>query len=147
MRPRLIWPMVFWVCLNACADSREADCEDCDPPGLGDVCYQESLPSDGRLSHVNIETSSVQCRTRTCLTDPLSAPGRWNYEMTREECEMMADPELDCSEHLPEVDYGQQVYCSCRCELECPCDTPGFECRTVLDQGGRPIADYCLRAE
>ena len=99
--------------------------------GVGDPCDPESVPGGGfDAQEVYLETSSVQCRTRVCMV----------YEIAG----------------LPDDSAANQakVYCTCRCDAPegsnaptCACPG-GFECETILEQGGTGIqGGYCVRVE
>lgn len=103
----------------------------CTGSPVGDPCVPESVPSGGYDDReVYLETSSVQCRTRTCMVyhlegDPSTAAG--------------AD---------------EQIFCSCRCSVltGASANTPlcncgdGYTCvDDIVTTGGEGVqGGYCV---
>ncbi len=82
-------------------------------------------------TEIYIETQSLECRSRICLVY------RYPEETDRTGAER-----------------PKHVYCTCRCDAPADSNTPtcncpsGFECETILEQGGSGIqGGYCVRVE
>lgn len=118
----------------------------CEARGIGDPCVPEAIPTGGfDEREIYVETSSVQCRTRTCMVFRLSGDPSENCTTN------CADP------NLPVQDQSslERVFCSCRCSAEggdvntplCNCTT-GFHCVDVLTAGGVGVrGGYCVPNE
>ncbi len=102
----------------------------CTGSPIGDPCVPESIPAGG-FDHqeVYLETSSVQCRTRTCMVYKLDGDGT-----------------------APGAD--DQIFCSCRCSVLsgasantplCSCGE-GFTCvDELVTIGGEGVqGGYCV---
>ncbi|MEM1418549.1 MAG: hypothetical protein AAGH15_26885 [Myxococcota bacterium] len=105
---------------------------------VGDPCVPEIVPEEGfQAGEVFLETSSVQCRTRTCLV------------FQPEDAAPLVPDQLTDDELI------ERVYCSCRCaplagtDTNTPtCDCPsGFDCvEGIVTQGGDGLTGgYCIR--
>ncbi|MEM9865672.1 MAG: hypothetical protein AAF938_28955, partial [Myxococcota bacterium] len=136
--------------LSACASS-----------GVGDPCIPENVPLNNDTGErgfvpdeVYIETGSVQCRTRVCLTFQLDG----DPTSTRDECIAAGNPPDVCADRHPIIEdirgETSRVFCSCRCDRPTPdgappCECPGgFVCseESNLEQGGPGIrGSYCIR--
>jgi hypothetical protein len=112
----------------------------CTSNGVGDPCQPESIPTTGfDPREVYLETSSVQCRTRTCMVYQLDG-----------------DPSLPAGTPgaLPEREIDNRVFCSCRCGVPegtqtntplCECGQ-GFACTEVVTAGSSGLqGSYCIR--
>ena len=108
----------------------------CGVSGVGDPCVPEAVPTNGFTpSEVYVESSAVQCRTRTCLV----------YHLTGNP-ENICPPEgggtpgcVDDNALIPGVELSpssiNRVFCSCRCRPDasapnlptCGC-SDGFSC-------------------
>ncbi len=117
----------------------------CTGSPIGDPCVPESVPAGGYdMREIYIETSSVQCRTRTCMVYQLQG----NPE---ELCdEDGADPETCAARE----DVDTQIFCSCRCSVAaggqantplCNCGD-GFTCiDDIVTTGGEGVrGGYCV---
>lgn len=138
----------------------------CQASGVGDPCTPEQVPTDGfRSGEAYLETSSVQCRTRTCIVFGLD--GDPNFPKTlggapNPECpsgtRQVTDPltmevvNVICP---PEDQIDERVYCTCRCDAPadsnaptCECDE-GFKCEPILDESFSGsegfVGGYCVR--
>lgn len=118
----------------------------CEARGIGDPCVPEAIPTDGfDVREIYVETSSVQCRTRTCMVFRLEGD-------PSEECTVgCADPTLP----VTVTNSAERVFCSCRCSAAggdvntplCNC-TDGFHCVNVLTAGGVGVrGGYCVPNE
>jgi hypothetical protein len=140
----------------------------CPAQGIGDPCAPEAIPSGGFDDReIYVETSSVQCRTRTCMVFRLNGnpdcvisanPDRNTCDLARAECRRpdgssacINGDELD---PVPQTS-GARVFCSCRCSAGggdtntplCEC-TEGFHCVDVLNAGGVGVrGGYCVPTE
>jgi len=108
----------------------------CGVTGVGDPCVPEAVPTNGfTRSEVYVESSAVQCRTRTCLVYHLTG----NPEnLTSEGCTGTGCVE-DMIPLIPGVALSEnninRVFCSCRCRPDatapnlptCGC-SDGFSC-------------------
>ena len=112
----------------------------CPSPGVGDPCVPEQIPTDGYSeSEAYIESSSVQCKTRVCMS--------YLFDGDPRDCEQLTGAEqLACMEEVE-----KHIYCTCRCYSggtgfeECDCPS-GFQCVQVLEQGGPGVrGGYCVR--
>ncbi len=125
--------------LGSCtASSPEPDCENCDPVDLGMPC--ETLRSSDGFGPL-VESSNFDCRALYCVFDSDDEPRRLN---SRELCleEGSAPPEV-CNDgtFYSMEEFVERTYCTCRCGVDCPCDSPGFECRSV-----EPVRSmFCMR--
>ncbi len=116
----------------------------CTGSPIGDPCIPESIPSGGFASEeVYLETSSVQCRTRTCMVYHLKG-----------------DPNVDCVTNPSDPtctnagDRDSQIFCSCRCSVlaGASANTPlcncghGFACvDDLVTNGGDGVqGGYCV---
>lgn len=117
----------------------------CTASPIGDPCVPESIPAGGfAMQEVYLETSSVQCRTRTCMV----------YQL-------MGDPNVDCGTAGADPDTcttvderEQQIFCSCRCSVlaGASANTPlcncgqGFTCvDDLVTNGGEGVqGGYCV---
>src|SRR5262245_61046672 len=93
----------------------------CPVRGIGDPCVPEAIPPDPGLDRdeIYVETSSVQCRTRTCMVFRLSGnPSRVEGE---ESCPagtsgcVIRNPNPDDPVHLMFENSLDRVFCTCRC--------------------------------
>ncbi len=115
----------------------------CEARGIGDPCIPEAIPTGGFVEQeIYVETSSVQCRTRTCLVFRLDGDPS---EGCTTNC---ADPNVP----VTSVNSADRVFCSCRCSAAggdvntplCEC-TEGFHCVDVLTSGGVGVrGGYCV---
>jgi Cys-rich repeat protein len=120
----------------------------CQARGVGDPCIPETIPQEGFANEVFVETSSVQCRTRTCLNYRLPGdPRRVVGDLTS--CPPGA---MGC---VDPVARDEQIFCSCRCSAGtgdsslplCTCQT-GFHCVNLVTQGGDAVrGGYCIPTE
>jgi hypothetical protein len=107
-----------------------------------------AVPEGGFLaSETYLETSSIQCATRTCLVRELDGDPR---NLQEDECPRDIEGEPSTCVVASEVE--RRVYCSCRCGAPAgtgipTCDCPGgFICEEVLETGGDGIrGSYCVR--
>lgn len=119
----------------------------CEARGVGDPCIPESIPSGGFVaSEVYVETSAVQCRTRTCIV--------FNFT-GNPECQFAADgtcPAACAGSCQTPQEVLEHVHCSCRCSAGggdtnlplCAC-SEGFHCVEVLTAGGAGVrGGYCV---
>ncbi|MGF1469691.1 MAG: hypothetical protein ACFCGT_26505 [Sandaracinaceae bacterium] len=115
----------------------------CRGNGVGDPCLPEAIPEGGfDPNESQLETSSVQCRTRTCLV--------FQLEGDPEEICDPANPVPDC---VAQAQVDARVFCSCRCsgagDLNAPlCNCPNdFVCVEDLIGGGGGGVEggYCVR--
>ncbi len=117
-----------------CADSTER--EPGDETGVGESCRPEAVPARGfEAEDVYVETSSVQCESRSCLVYFFEGDPTTSVE---------EDP--SCTDCPTTEEIEQRVYCSCRCALpdgtrnDFTCECPdGFFCED-LDRGW-----YCVK--
>ncbi len=116
----------------------------CSTPSVGAPCLPEQIPEEGfDVREAYVESSSLQCETRTCLVFRLEGD-------PRETCvDSGDDTQRRCADP---TEVEERVYCSCRCrspepnlpECECP---DGFSCVDVLEQGGDGVrGGYCIKA-
>lgn len=110
----------------------------CTGSPIGDPCVPESIPMGGYDDReIYIETSSVQCRTRTCMV----------YKL-------LGQPSMDCTGAASDPPECHQVFCSCRCSTTsgaqantplCACGE-GFTCvDDVVTTGGEGVqGGYCV---
>ncbi|WP_157069228.1 hypothetical protein [Sandaracinus amylolyticus] len=122
----------------------------CPARGIGDPCVPEAIPGGGfDEREIYVETSSVQCRTRTCMVFRLNGdPSKVLEDGT-------CPDNIDCvSRELPvTVDTSlERVFCTCRCSATdgdsntplCDC-SDGFHCVDVLTAGGAGVrGGYCV---
>jgi hypothetical protein len=136
----------------------------CAVRGIGDPCVPEVIPTDpdgaGPLPpgfdprEVYVETSSVQCRTRTCMVFHLQGNPQYVLEERTDECATRED----CVSRDAEISSPtseQRVFCSCRCSAAggeantplCAC-TNGFHCVEVVTSGSAGLrGGYCIPNE
>jgi len=128
----------------------------CTGSPIGDPCIPENIPQEDRdgdglpdgfdAAEVYIETSSVQCRTRTCMVFALNG----NPEKIVGEPSCGAG-DTDC---VTQQEVDTQVFCSCRCSLGpgaaantplCNCGD-GFTCvdDLVTTGGDGVVGGYCV---
>lgn len=117
----------------------------CTGSPVGDPCVPEAIPDNGFSSgEVYLETSSVQCRTRTCMVFRLQ--GHPERIVGTPSC---AAGDLTC---VTQADLQRHVYCSCRCRADegdtttplCPCPS-GHACEEVVTTGGAGVrGSYCV---
>lgn len=125
----------------------------CPARGIGDPCVPEAIPGGGFDSReIYVETSSVQCRTRTCMVfrldgNPTQVTEDGTCPSGSMDCVTRADINLPNS--------LERVFCSCRCSAAggdsntplCDC-TEGFHCVDVLNAGGVGVrGGYCVPNE
>jgi hypothetical protein len=128
----------------------------CPARGIGDPCVPEVIPGSASgtgysSSEVYLETSSVQCRTRTCMVfklggDPSKVVGEDSCPPGSSANCVRRDGEISATDSL------QRVFCSCRCSTSdgnpntplCNC-TDGFHCVQVVT-GSNPGLNggYCV---
>jgi hypothetical protein len=128
---------LLWLAGSGCANS-----------AVGDPCVPVAVPEGGFLaSETYLETSSIQCATRTCLVRELDGDPR---NLQEDECPRDIEGEPSTCVVASEVE--RRVYCSCRCGAPAgtgipTCDCPGgFICEEVLETGGDGIrGSYCVR--
>ena len=118
----------------------------CRGNGVGDPCVPEVIPSGGfDPNESNVETSSVQCRTRTCVVFQLDG--------NPERISGTPSCTTDC---VSEQQVADHVFCSCRCstggeDINAPlCNCPNnFVCDEDLVQvGGQGLrGGYCIRCQ
>jgi hypothetical protein len=124
----------------------------CEARGIGDPCVPEAIPTGGFDDReVYVETSSVQCRTRTCMVFRLD--GNPERIVGTDSCPDGVDcvnPELPVSDQTS----LERVFCSCRCSAAGDVNTPlcnctsGFHCVDVLTAGGVGVqGGYCVPDE
>jgi hypothetical protein len=135
----------------------------CPARGIGDPCTPEAIPSGGfDPREVYVETSSVQCRTRTCIVfrlrgDPTCVlstdPSRNTCDPVRCGDRCVRDVSEDGS-MIAAQDSLERVFCSCRCSAAGDTNTPlcqcteGYHCVEVLTAGGPGIrGGYCVPNE
>lgn len=117
----------------------------CTGSPVGDPCVPENIPPEGFDSReIYLETSSVQCRTRTCMVFKLAG----NPE------KIAGTPSCDGLNCVTEAQAQNQVFCACRCsvpegrEANTPlCDCPdGYTCSDGIVQTGGPGVEggYCV---
>lgn len=118
----------------------------CTGSPIGDPCVPENIPADGfDAREIYIETSSVQCRTRTCMVYQLSGNPE---KVIGSSC---PDGDATC---VSQKQLNDQVFCSCRCSVPaggqantplCNCGS-GFTCRDelVTTGGEGVIGGYCV---
>ena len=122
----------------------------CGVRGVGDPCTPEAIPAGGfDPREVYVETSSVQCRTRTCMVFRL----RGNPERVIGTDSCTGDP-TGCVDPNAEIGLDnslERVFCSCRCRATGDVNTPlcecgeGFHCVDVLTTGGVGVqGGYCV---
>lgn len=121
----------------------------CSTPAVGAPCLPEQVPDDGfQDSEAYVESSSVQCETRTCIVFRLRGDPREGCMHVEPD---MNDPTSTGRFCATPADVEKRVYCTCRCnsadtgfaECECP---DGFTCVDVLEQGGPGVrGGYCVR--
>lgn len=138
----------------------------CEVRGIGDPCTPEAIPAGGfDAREVYVETSSVQCRTRTCMVFRLrgnpecvrSADPARNTCTTGPECSVttMEGTQSTCvdgdTDSVLDATSLQRVFCSCRCSAAGDVNTPlcacteGFHCVDVLTAGGVGVqGGYCV---
>lgn len=128
----------------------------CTGSPIGDPCIPENIPQEDRdgdgfadgfdSAEVYIETSSVQCRTRTCMVYALDGNPE---KVTGSESCPSGDPTC-----VTPVALEAQVFCSCRCSLGpgasantplCNCGD-GFTCvdDLVTTGGDGVVGGYCV---
>ena len=118
----------------------------CEARGIGDPCIPESIPSDGFApSEVYVETSSVQCRTRTCMVFRLDG---------NPSCETGVAGCVNPDAPVTDQNSADRVFCSCRCSATGDVNTPlcacteGYHCVNVLTVGGVGVqGGYCVPTE
>lgn len=120
----------------------------CRGEGVGDPCLPENIPNSGfDPTEAYLETSSVQCRTRTCMVYQLD--GHPERILNTPSCP--ADQTSTCVQDESVV--AERVFCSCRCAgggsntplCECP---DGFACEEVVSTGGGGVrGSYCVRCD
>ncbi len=112
----------------------------CTGSPIGDPCVPESIPPGGfDQLETYLETSSVQCRTRTCMV--------YNLE---------GDPADLCpTDDAPGCKaVRDQIFCTCRCSIPeggeantplCACPQ-GYQCQEDLVTTGGPgvMGGYCV---
>jgi hypothetical protein len=118
----------------------------CQAKGIGDPCVPEAIPANGfDVREIYVETSSVQCRTRTCIVFKLDGNPADDCDPNTENC---ANPQ----EPVTSTTSAERVFCSCRCSAAggdvntplCECGD-GFHCVDVLTAGGEGIrGGYCV---
>jgi hypothetical protein len=123
----------------------------CQARGIGDPCIPEAIPTGGFDDReIYVETSSVQCRTRTCMVfrldgDPSRVAGEDSCPPGTEDC-------VDRNLPVSALNSAERVFCSCRCSAAggdvntplCAC-TDGFHCVDVLTAGGVGVrGGYCV---
>lgn len=116
----------------------------CRAVGVGDPCIPETISSTGfRGTEVQVEASSVQCRTRVCLTYRLE--GHPNRIAGTASCR---DGDTTC---VTETERDTQIFCSCRCRADgdstlplCTCPD-AFHCVDLVPQGDEAVrGGYCI---
>ena len=126
----------------------------CRSAAVGDPCIPESVPPDGfKTGEAYLETSSVQCRTRTCIVYQFGATAALDPTNTQEECLRNNGDPGTCAVLPTEETVEERVYCTCRCSSLGNSNTPtcecpgGFECvDNLLTLGGEGIqGGYCVR--
>ena len=119
----------------------------CQARGVGDPCVPETIPQEGFANEVFVETSSVQCRTRTCLNYRL--PGDPRRIVGEASC---PPGTLGC---VNAEARDTQIFCSCRCSAGtgdsslplCTCPE-AFHCVNLVTQGGDAVrGGYCIPLE
>lgn len=151
VRPqRLLW--AYWLLLVGCTDE-----------GIGDPCVPEDeyRPEFSGYSpqEVNVESRSLQCRSRVCLVNQFQGRSSCIYGQASGSggCKTpdgMLDVSVPVEPQLEARPVDDAVYCSCRCDGEDPdapyCDCPdGYSCADLVPY--IPIADaqlagsYCVR--
>ena len=126
----------------------------CPARGIGDPCVPEAIPGDGFVDReIYVETSSVQCRTRTCMVFRLQ--GNPTQVIEDGTC---PDGSLNCVSRDLDVTVNNsldRVFCSCRCSAAggdantplCEC-SDGFHCVDVISAGGAGVqGGYCVPNE
>ncbi|UJR84205.1 hypothetical protein [Sandaracinus amylolyticus] len=125
----------------------------CAARGVGDPCIPETTEGEqlDRREHY-IETSSLQCRSRTCVVFKLAG------DPTRVLEDGTCPDNVDCvSRELPVTAPNslERVFCSCRCRASggdantplCDCGE-GFHCVDLVDRGGVGVrGGYCVPDE
>ena len=139
----------------------------CQATGVGDPCTPEQVPTDGfRSGEAYLETSSVQCRTRTCIVFGLDGdpnfPRTINGGAPNPDCpngtRQVVDPATGQTVQVicpPEDVVEERVYCTCRCAAPADSDAPtcecdeGFRCEPILDESFAGsegfVGSYCVR--
>lgn len=119
----------------------------CRAVGVGDPCIPETVsPSGFRSTEIQVEASSVQCRTRVCLTYRLE--GRPDRITGTPSCR---ENDMTC---VSEAQRDTQIFCSCRCRAVgdstvplCTCPD-AFHCVDLVPQGGDAVrGGYCIPEE
>lgn len=130
----------------------------CPARGVGDPCVPEAIPAGGfNPREVYVETSSVQCRTRTCMVFRLR--GNPECVMERGTCSVERCGSMEACVRTYSGDANpfsypnslERVFCTCRCRAPgganqplCQCGE-GYHCVDVLTAGGVGIAGgYCV---
>lgn len=132
----------------------------CEARGIGDPCTPEAIPADPdgpmgertdgfEASEIYVETSSVQCRTRTCMVFRLE--GNPERVAGEDSCPPGASGCVNPDLPVTSVISAERVFCSCRCSASGDVNTPlcectdGFHCVDVLTAGGVGVAGgYCV---
>lgn len=126
----------------------------CPARGIGDPCVPEAIPGGGfDPREIYVETSSVQCRTRTCMVFRLDG----DPSQVTEDGTCPADSPNCVNRGLPVTNTTslERVFCSCRCSAAggdsntplCEC-SDGFHCVDVLNAGGVGVrGGYCVPNE
>jgi hypothetical protein len=132
----------------------------CTGSPIGDPCVPENIPADDTdgdmipdgfdSREIYIETSSVQCRTRTCMVYQLEGnPEKISSSDPAINSCPAGDPTCVTQEQL-----NNQVFCSCRCSVPaggqantplCACGS-GFTCvdELVTTGGAGVVGGYCV---
>jgi hypothetical protein len=127
----------------------------CEARGIGDPCIPEAIPPSPGFDQqeVYVETSSVQCRTRTCMVFRLS--GDPSKVVGTDTCPPGTLGCVDRNVGITDSNSADRVFCSCRCSATsgdantplCSC-TEGYHCVEVLTAGGAGIrGGYCVPEE
>jgi len=126
----------------------------CPARGIGDPCVPEAIPGGGfDQREIYVETSSVQCRTRTCMVFRLS--GDPSKVVGEESCPAGTAGCVDRALPVNVSNSAERVFCTCRCSATdgdsntplCDC-TDGFHCVDVLTAGGAGVrGGYCVPNE
>ncbi len=121
----------------------------CQAKGIGDPCVPETIPANGfDPLEITLESSSVQCRTRTCIVFRFDGNPADDCDPATERC---ANPQ----EPVTSTTSAERVFCSCRCSAAdgdvntplCEC-TEGFHCVNVVTAGSGGIrGGYCVPNE
>jgi hypothetical protein len=130
----------------------------CPAQGIGDPCIPEAIPPGGFDSReVYLETSAVQCRTRTCMVfrlrgDPSCVPSRDNT-CDQPRCRAPDGTETCIEEtaSIGMVNSPNRVFCTCRCSAAGEANTPlckcteGYHCvELVMGGGSGAQGGYCV---